>query len=165
MSNRIKNYFSALKKEGRVALVGYLTAGYPDMEKSEADIRLALSSGVDVLEIGVPFSDSTADGPVIQAAGHTALSAGVTLEKILDMVSRIRRDFKDKPMILFSYANPLFSYGYEKLCDDATLAGIDGMLVVDMPFENPAGFKAAGIAGACLIPLIAPTTPGKGEKS
>ena len=157
--NRIDQTFQELKKAGRKGFVGYLTAGDPDMAGSEANIRVALQSGLDVLEIGVPFSDPTADGPVIQAAGQRALAAGTTVRGILDMVRRLRRDFR-QPIVLFGYANPFFSYGYEKLCADAAAAGVDGLLVVDLPFEEWGELKPhAEKSGLHLIPLIAPTTP------
>lgn len=160
MSNRIKKCFASLEKRGHKAFVAYLTAGYPDMERSEADIRTALRCGVDVLEAGVPFSDPTADGPVIQAAGKKALESGANLRKILAMLARVRADYEDRPIILFSYANPLFAYGYENLCADAAEAGVDGVLVVDMPFEESGKFrKMLKSRGLVFVPLIAPTTP------
>jgi tryptophan synthase alpha chain len=109
--NRIESFFQSCKESGKKALVGYLTAGDPDMERSEANVRAALTHGVDVLELGVPFSDPTADGPTIQAASHRALAAGATLTKVLDMVRRLRADF-DQPIVHIGYFNPQFSYGY-----------------------------------------------------
>ncbi len=156
--NRITQKFEEIRGAGRKALVGYLTAGDPDMKKSERDMRAALRSGVDIMEIGVPFSDPTADGPTIQAAGQRALRAGATLRSILAMVKRIRKDFEN-PMVLFSYANPLFAYGYERLCADAAAAGVDALLVVDIPFEESGELRGfAEQHDLFLIPLIAPTT-------
>ncbi len=157
--NRITRTFDSIKAEGRQALVGFLSAGDPDMKRSERDIQTALKNGVDIMEIGVPFSDPTADGPTIQAAGQRALRAGANLREILAMVKRIRRKF-EHPIVLFSYANPLFAYGYERLCADAADAGVDAFLVVDMPFEESPELKvAAARYDLFLIPLIAPTTP------
>ncbi len=157
--NRITGMFEAAKKEGRKALVGYLTAGDPDLVASERAMRAALENGVDLLEIGVPFSDPTADGPAIQAAGARALKAGATLGGIIGMAGRLRAA-SEAPMILFSYANPLFHYGYERVADAALAAGVDGFLVVDMPFEESGEFEPILAArGLCLIPLVAPTTP------
>ncbi len=157
--NRITQKFGELKKAGRKGFVGFLTAGDPDLATSEANIRAALQGGVDVLELGVPFSDPTADGPVIQAAGQRALAAGATIEKILQMVRRIRADFA-QPIILFGYANPFFIYGHERLCVEAAAAGVDGLLVVDMPFEESDDLRGlVERKDLCLIPLIAPTTP------
>jgi len=156
--NRIAARFEELKKQGRKGLVGYLTAGDPDVETSERDIRAAISGGVDVLELGVPFSDPTSDGPTIQAAAHRALAAGMTLDKVFAMVRRLRSD-TDVPIVLFGYANPFFRRGYERTCRDAAAAGVDGMLVVDLPFEEAEELRAhMQPCGLCFIPLIAPTT-------
>jgi tryptophan synthase alpha chain len=139
--------------------VGYLTGGDPDVARSEAHVRDALANGLDVLEIGVPFSDPTADGPVIQAASRRALAAGVNIPAVLGLVRRLRRDL-EQPIVLFGYANPFFRYGYERLCADAAAAGADGLLVVDLPFEESAELRPhAERSGLFLIPLIAPTTP------
>ena len=135
MMNRIEEKFNTLKGEGRKGFVGYLTVGDPDIETSEKNIRTAIDCGVDILELGVPFSDPTADGPTIQAASLRALSAGMTLSGVFEMVKRLRADY-DTPIVLFGYANPLFKYGYEKACADAAAAGVDGMLIVDLPFEE-----------------------------
>jgi tryptophan synthase alpha chain len=157
--NRITARFEQLKKAGRKGLVGYLTAGDPNVETSEKNIRVALDNGVDVLELGVPFSDPTADGPTIQAAAYRALKAGMTLGKALDMVARLREDY-DTPIVLFGYANPFFRYGYEKISIDAARASVDGMLVVDMPFGSGDDLhRHLAHQGIHAIPLIAPTTP------
>ncbi len=157
--NRILATLAALKRKGRKALIGYLTAGDPDMETSERDLRTAIENGVDIVELGVPFSDPTADGPTIQAAGQRALRSGATLKKVLALARRLRRDCAT-PLILFSYANPLFRYGYEKICAAAAAAGIDGLLVVDLPFEEAAELRAhLKRNNLILIQLIAPTTP------
>lgn len=156
--DRITKKFNDLKASKSKALIGYLTAGDPDMARSESHMRDGLRNGIDILEIGVPFSDPTADGPTIQAAGQRALRSGATLRSILAMAKRLRKSF-DNPMVLFSYANPLFAYGYERLCSDAADSGIDALLVVDMPLEEAAELR--GIArknGLLWIPLIAPTT-------
>jgi len=156
--NRIKAKFDELKKQGRKALIGYLTAGDPDIRTSEKIMRAALTNGVDILEIGVPFSDPTADGPTIQAAGQRALKAGANLKRILNLAKNLRRSF-DNPFILFSYVNPLFSYGYEKICRDAVSCGIDGFLVVDLPFEESDELRRRMRRhGLTFIQLIAPTT-------
>jgi tryptophan synthase alpha chain len=157
--NRIENAFAALKKSGRKGLVGYLTAGDPDLDASERRLREALANGVDVLELGVPFSDPTADGPVIQAASRRALLAGMTVRLSLELVRRLRRDF-ETPVVLFGYANPFYRYGYEQLCRDAAAAGADGFLVVDMPHEVCGEMRRhTDAADLVLVPLIAPTTP------
>jgi len=157
--NRIEQEFAELKKTGRKGLVGYLTAGDPDLEQSNLDIRAAVENGLDLLELGVPFSDPTADGPTIQEASQRALAAGMDLEKVLGMVAALRKE-SDIPVVLFGYANPLFRYGYERICADAAEAGVDGLLIVDLPHEEIPELKSfADAQDLCLIPLVAPTTP------
>lgn len=157
--NRIEERFDALRASHRKGLVGYLTAGDPDLTQSEDHVRAALAGGLDLLELGVPFSDPTADGPTIQAASQRALQSGTTLSDVLDMVGRLRSDF-DTPIILFGYANLFFRYGYEEVCARAAEVGVDGMLVVDLPFEESDELlPMMERHDLCLIPLIAPTTP------
>ena len=157
--NRIEKTFAELKKTGRKGLVGYLTAGDPDLEQSELDVRAAVENGLDLLELGVPFSDPTADGPTIQEASRRALASGMDMEKVLAMVARLRKE-SEIPVVLFGYANPIFRYGYEKLCADAAAAGVDGLLIVDLPYEEIREVKRfADAKDLCLIPLVAPTTP------
>lgn len=157
--SRIEQTFLALKKQNRKALVGFLVAGDPDLERSERDCRAALENGVDVLELGVPFSDPTADGPVIQVAGQRSLAAGTTLPKVLEMARRLRKDTA-APIVLFGYVNPFFNYGYEALARDAAAAGVDAFLVVDLPYEESGEFRVhLDKAGLEFISLIAPTTP------
>lgn len=159
--NRIDDTFKRLKSEGRKGLVGFLTVGDPDLIQSEKDIRTALDAGVDVLELGVPFSDPTADGPTIQAASQRALKSGCTLENVLELVKRVRSDY-ETPIVLFGYANLLFHYGYELVCKDASDAGVDGMLVVDLPFEESSEIRQfMDPKGLRFISLVAPTTPEK----
>ena len=156
--NRLDHAFEEVKRHGRKALIGYLTAGDPDMATCERNVRQALRNGLDILELGVPFSDPTADGPTIQAASQRARASGATVRHILDLVARLRGEFS-QPIVLFSYANPLFAYGYEKLCADAKASGVDGLLVVDMPFEESGELRPhAERSDLCLIPLVAPTT-------
>jgi tryptophan synthase alpha chain len=156
--NRLTFTFDQLAKQKRRALVGYLTAGDPDAATSLAVLRAAAGAGLDVLELGVPFSDPTADGPVIQAAAGRALKSGMTLGGVLDIARQVRAG-SDVPIVLFSYYNPLLRYGLDRLASDALAAGVDGLLVVDLPPEE-AGELAAAIAGRDLplIRLLAPTT-------
>jgi tryptophan synthase alpha chain len=156
--NRITATFQRLAKKNRKALVGYLTAGDPNPETSFAILRSACAAGIDVLELGVPFSDPTADGPVIQEASARALRAGMTLTKTLDLAARLRAE-SDIPIMLFGYYNPLFKYGLERLAKAAHAAGIDGLLVVDLPPEEAAPLRAA-LAGTDIqiVFLVAPTT-------
>jgi len=157
--SRLAATFETLKHEGRKALVGYLTAGDPTPAVSLRNIRAALAAGIDILELGVPFSDPTADGPVIQAASQRALARGMTLGKTLAMVRTIRATHH-QPIILFGYANPFYRYGFQRLAADAAAAGADGILVVDIPFEESSELRDhLRRRGLCLVPLIAPTTP------
>lgn len=157
--SRIQQTFERLKKQNRKALVGFLMAGDPDLEISEKHCRQALENGVDVLELGVPFSDPTADGPVIQAAGRRGLAKGTTLDGVLKMAGRLRKDF-DTPIVIFGYANPFFSYGYDRLAKAAAGVGVDAFLVVDLPYEESDEFKIhLNKQGLDFITLIAPTTP------
>ncbi|OGD22888.1 MAG: tryptophan synthase subunit alpha [Candidatus Aminicenantes bacterium RBG_16_63_16] len=156
--SRFDDIFAALKQARRKGLVGYLTAGDPNFDESAADVREALAAGLDVLELGVPFSDPTADGPTIQAAGQRALAAGATVGRILDLARSVRAE-SAAPIVLFGYVNPFLAYGYDRLCADAKAAGVDGLLVVDLPFEETAELRVhADRHGLDLIPLIAPTT-------
>ena len=158
---RIEERFTALKKEGRKAFVAYLTAGDPDLEATEKLIPALEAAGVDIVEIGVPFSDPTADGPIIQAASQRALQKGATLKKILAMIVRLRR-FSGIPIVLFGYYNPILNYGPEKFAADAAASGVDGLLVVDLPHEEAEELRQySDPAGLDFITLIAPTTDPK----
>lgn len=155
---RIDGLFSALRKSGEKALVVYLTAGDPGMATSLEYISAAAEGGADIIEMGIPFSDPTADGPTIQAASARALAAGATVRGVLSLVSSFR-ERHDTPVVLFGYYNPIFRYGAGPFCRDAGRAGADGILVVDLPAEE-AGEMApsARRAGLNWIPLAAPTS-------
>jgi tryptophan synthase alpha chain len=155
---RIEKKFSELNKKGEKALVVYLTAGYPDLATSR-DLILALdAAGADVLELGVPFSDPTADGPAIQKASQEALQKGTTLARVLSLVRELRSS-TDMPMVLFSYYNPIFAFGNQRFAREAAEAGTDGVLVVDLPLEEAAELKKhTDPAGLDFISLVAPTT-------
>jgi len=156
--NRITNKFNELNEKGRIALVTYITAGDPSLKVTE-DIVLKLEeSGADIIELGVPFSDPMADGPVIQLASERALESGTTLHDVLNSVRNIRK-VSEVPIILFGYYNPFFSYGLEKFAKDAVEAGVDGVLVVDLPPEEALEFKVhTDTAGLNLVFLLAPTS-------
>lgn len=156
--NRITATFQRLAAANRKALVTYLTAGDPDPETSFAILRAACDAGLDILELGIPFSDPTADGPVIQEASQRALKAGMTLTKTLELAARLRKEV-ETPILLFGYYNPLFKFGLERLAQAAQAAGVDGLLVVDLPPEEAGPLKAA-LAGTniSLVFLVAPTT-------
>lgn len=160
--NRIDEKFAALKRAGRKAFIAYITAGDPGMRQTE-EIALALEeSGVDILEIGVPFSDPTADGPIIQEASQRALKKGTTLAGILDMIEGLRRK-SEIPIVLFSYYNPIFSFGVEAFAHRSSRAGVDGVLVVDLPWEESAELtRVTDPLGIKFIYLIAPTS-GEGR--
>jgi tryptophan synthase alpha chain len=155
---RIQDKLNRLKHQGEKALVIYLTAGDPTFDDTREIIRSLDRAGVDILEIGVPFSDPTADGPVIQAASQRALKQGATLANILDLTENIRR-FSDIPIVLFGYYNPIFIYGCHSFARRAKDAGVDGILVVDLPFEESGELrKYTDACGLDFISLIAPTT-------
>ena len=149
---------STLKEQGKKALVTFITAGDPNLETSEKIVHTLIESGVDMIELGFPFSDPMADGPTIQLASERALKSGATLPGILDMVARIRQH-SNTPIILMGYFNPIFCYGLEAFARDAAAAGVDGLLLVDLPPEEAGELhpflKDAKID---LITLLAPTT-------
>lgn len=155
---RIETRFNELSKRGEKALVVYLTAGDPSLPKTEELILALDAAGVDILEIGVPFSDPTADGPIIQAASQRALKGGVTLHGILDMIERVRKTSKI-PIVLFGYYNPIFIYGNERFAKRAKTSGVDGILIVDLPPEESAELRQyTDRVGIDFISLIAPTS-------
>lgn len=155
---RIAETFGRCAEQGRAALVGYLTAFDPDRETSLARLRTALSAGVDVLELGVPFSDPTADGSTVQEAMVRARAAGATLHGVLELAAQLRTE-SSAPFILFSYANPLLRLG-DRLGPMLRDAGIDGVLVVDLPAEHAAELRdPLHAVGLGWVGLVAPTTP------
>ena len=156
--NRITAAFQRLAAAKKKALVGYLTAGDPNPETSFAILRAAVTAGIDVLELGVPFSDPTADGPVIQEASQRALKSGMNLTKTIDFAARLRRE-SDIPIMLFGYYNPLFKYGLDRLAKAASAAGVDGLLVVDLPPEETGPLRTT-LKGTDIqiVFLVAPTT-------
>jgi tryptophan synthase alpha chain len=155
---RIENRFRTLQQKREKALVVYLTAGDPSLETTLEMICALDSAGVDIIELGVPFSDPTADGPIIQAASQRALKGGTTLDGVLDLVAEVRK-VSQIPVVLFGYYNPIFSYGNEKFSTKAARVGIDGILVVDLPFEESSELRRfTEPHGIHFISLIAPTT-------
>lgn len=157
--NRIDAAFERLARQGEKALVGFVTAGDPDPTMSLRIIAAMCAAGLDLLELGVPFSDPSADGPVIQRSSGRALAAGVGLAQVLEMVAALRRETRI-PMVVFSYYNPILAYGAAAFHRDACSAGADGLLVVDLPPEESA--ELTGLwpdNGLCLIRLTSPTTP------
>ena len=156
--SRLAKTFDRLRAERRAGLVTYVTAGDPDLERT-AGILVALDrAGADVVELGVPFSDPLADGPVIQRATERALAAGTTLSDVLELVARLRPSLR-MPVVIFSYANPILRIGAERFADLARDAGVDGVLVLDLPIEEAGDFRAMlGARGIDTILLLSPTT-------
>jgi tryptophan synthase alpha chain len=156
--SRIEQRFARLRERGNKGLIAYLTAGDPSLAATEELCLAFARAGVDIIEIGMPFSDPTADGPVIQAAAQRALKKGVTLEAVLSMIAGIRKK-SEVPIVLFGYYNPLFIYGIEKFALRAREVEVDGILVVDLPYEeSPELRRYTDACGIDFINLIAPTT-------
>lgn len=157
MSN-IASTFASLRSSGRKAFIPFVSAGDPDLGTSKEIVLALANSGADIIELGVPFSDPMADGPTIQASSMRALANGVHLGSIMEMVREIRKTIQT-PIVLFSYLNPLFRYGFERLAVDAADAGIDGVLVTDAIDEEAAYLSSILNAHAIdLISLVAPTS-------
>jgi tryptophan synthase alpha chain len=157
--DRIARRFAALRQQGRAGLVAYLTAGDPDRETSRTLFRGLPDAGADLIEIGMPFSDPMADGPAIQAGGQRALRAGMNLSGTLALVRALRRDDDATPIVLMGYYNPIYRYGAEAFVRDAVLAGIDGVIVVDLPPEEDAELAdPARAAGLAFVRLATPTS-------
>lgn len=157
--NRIEKKFNALKKSKKKALIFFLTAGDPSLKATEDLVPALEKEGADLIELGVPFSDPLADGPVIQAASNRSLKHGTNLEKILSTVRRIREK-SEIPLLLMSYLNPVFSYGLERFAREAKAAGVDGLIVPDLPPEEGRDIQAVMKKyGIDLVYLLAPTTP------
>ncbi|HEY5081353.1 MAG TPA: tryptophan synthase subunit alpha [Bauldia sp.] len=160
--SRIDRRFAVLKQEGRPALVTFTTAGDPDHETSLAIIKALPKAGADLIEIGMPFSDPMADGPAIQASGQRALKGGATLKKTLAMVRDFRAGDGDTPVILMGYYNPIYSYGNTRFLDEARAAGVDGLIIVDLPPEADDELCLPAIErGLNFIRLATPTTDDK----
>jgi tryptophan synthase alpha chain len=159
MSTRIDRRFAALAQECRAALVTYLMGGDPDPQTSLEVLRVLPQAGADVIELGIPFTDPMADGPSIQAAGLRGLKAGMTLKKVLGLVRAFRERDDTTPLILMGYYNPVYVYGVERFLDDAKSAGVDGLIVVDLPPEEDAELCIPALAaGLNFIRLATPTT-------
>ena len=155
---RIARRFAALKAEGRAGLVAFLTAGDPDRETSLALVRGLPGAGADLIEIGMPFTDPMADGPAIQAASLRALAAGMTLSGTLDLVRAFRTGDAETPVILMGYFNPIYRYGVARFLTDAKTAGVDGLIVVDLPPEEDEELCLPALAaGISFIRLATPT--------
>lgn len=157
--SRVEARFAALKREGRAGLVTFVTAGDPDAETSWEILKGLPAAGADVIEIGMPFSDPMADGPAIQASSLRALKAGATLAKTLELVRRFRREDGETPVILMGYYNPIYSLGPQRFLEEAVAAGVDGLIIVDLPPEEDEELCLPAVAaGLHWIRLATPTT-------
>jgi len=162
MTTRIDTRFAALKAEGRAALVTFTMAGDPDYATALAIAKALPKAGADVIEIGMPFTDPMADGPAIQAAGVRALAAGQNMIKTLQLVREFRKDDGATPIILMGYYNPIYIYGVDKFLVDAKVAGVDGLIVVDLPPEEDEELCLPALkAGLNFVRLATPTTDDK----
>ncbi len=156
--SHLRDTFARLREQKTPGLVTYVTAGDPDLDRTAGVLRAIDRAGADVLEVGVPFSDPLADGPVIQRATERALASGTTLSGVLDLVRSIRADIR-APIVIFSYANPILRLGAERFADRAREAGIDGVLILDLPIEEAADVRDMLVArGIDTILLLSPTT-------
>src|SRR3954468_5263978 len=162
MATRIDRRFAELKTEGRAALVTFLTAGDPDPETSLALVRALPAAGADVIELGMPFTDPMADGPAIQLSSQRALKAGQTLKKTLELVRAFRGSDDTTPLVLMGYYNPIYIYGVDRFLRDAKSAGVDGLIIVDLPPEEDEELCLPALkAGLNFIRLATPTTDDK----
>jgi tryptophan synthase alpha chain len=157
--NRIESCFAALHERGEVALIPFIMAGDPDMTHTRAFLLAAQEAGADLIELGMPFSDPTSDGPVLQRSAQRALAQNVSLPRVLELVHELRQHSLTVPVVLFGYYNPIFRYGPERFARDAAQAGVDGVLVVDLPPEEAGELRRhTDEAGVEIIHLLAPTS-------
>ncbi len=157
--SRIKKTFEKLKQANKTALVTFAMAGDPNIETSLEVLKALPDAGADIIEIGMPFTDPAADGLTIQLAGQRALRAGVNMYHTFDMVQEFRKNNDNTPIILMGYANPVFTYGFESFAKDASAAGVDGLIIVDLPPEEDAPLrKYSEQYGIDIIRLVTPTT-------
>ena len=162
MTSRIDTCFAALAEEGRPAFVTFVMAGDPDHDTALSIARALPAAGADIIELGMPFSDPMADGPAIQKAGLRALRAGESLKKTLDLVRDFRKGDDTTPIVLMGYFNPIYIYGVERFVPDALAAGVDGLIVVDLPPEMDDELCLPALkAGLAFIRLATPTTDDK----
>ncbi len=158
-SGRIEATFARLKAEGRTGLVAFLTVGYPEIESTLRFVPALIEGGADIIELGVPFSDPLAEGPTIQRSSYHALQKGVTAAKCLEAAAELRSAGVDAPLVLMGYYNPILAYGLEAFARDAAAAGVDGLIVVDLPAEESGPLRDASLANNLrLVYLLAPTS-------
>jgi len=156
---RISETMTRVQAEGRLALIAYVTCGFPDAESTPAIVRALVQGGADIVELGVPFSDPVADGATIQKASFRALEAGMTLPRCFDVAAEIRRSEKDVPLVLMTYANPILAFGEAEFVEKAATVGVDGLIVVDLPPEEGTELREfCRASGIDNILLVAPTS-------
>jgi len=155
--SKIRDRFEKAKKENRAVLIPYLTAGFPSLKESKEIFEVLAEDGADIIEIGIPFSDPIADGPTIQRASEIALAQGVTTEDIFDLI-RDLRESTDVPLVIMTYYNLFYKYGLKKFADDASAAGLDGVIIPDLPPEEAGDWLAAAEGKLETIFLLAPTS-------
>ena len=164
MNNRIEKVFAELKSNGQKALIAFITGGDPDIETTESLILAMEDAGVDIIEIGIPFSDPVAEGEVIQEADARALAGGCTVDKLFGMVKKLREK-SDIPLLFMTYANPVYSYGKERFMKNCMESGIDGIIIPDVPFEEKGEFEdECNRYDIRLISLVAPTSGERAER-
>lgn len=157
--SRIEKCFATLKQQKRGVFIPYLEAHDPDYQTSLQLLKAMPEAGADIIEVGMPFSDPMADGPTVQEAAIRALKSGANMKKTLQMVTEFRADNQHTPIVLMGYTNPIEYYGYEKFCHDAAKAGVDGLIIVDMPPEEIENIKPYAVQNQIdIIYLVAPTT-------
>ncbi|HEY1876965.1 MAG TPA: tryptophan synthase subunit alpha [Rhizomicrobium sp.] len=157
--SRLARKFAALRREGLSAFVPFITAGDPDMETSFAILEKLPAAGADVIELGMPFTDPMADGPAVQASSLRALKSGATMAKVLKMVEKFRKMDRDTPLVLMGYYNPIHAYGTARFARDVAAAGVDGLIVVDLPVEEDEVLRVPALAqGVDLVRFVTPTT-------
>lgn len=158
--NRIEKRLKELEKENKKAFITYMTAGLPDIEKTGEIIRIQAEAGIDIVELGIPFSDPTADGPVIQDASYKSIQKGTNLKKTFELVNEIRKDC-EVPIIFMLYYNTILYYGVEKFINKCIECGVDGMIIPDLPYEETFEIKEFidKVENApYLIPLVSPVS-------
>ena len=157
--DRIKESFAAIQQEGRTGLIMFLTAGFPDRQATLELVPALVAAGADIIELGVPFSDPLAEGPVIQESSFLALQQDITLADCFEMVEELRDKVPDTPLVLMGYYNPIYSYGLEKFAKRAQETGVDGLIAVDLPHSESAPLvEQCAAHGIHMIPLLAPTS-------
>ncbi len=157
--SRLQSTFEALSSQNRAAFVTFVTAGDPDYSTSLDILKGLPGAGADIIELGMPFTDPSADGPAIDKAAQRAIAAGASMKNTLQMVTEFRKENAETPIVLMGYFNPIFAYGIELFCADAGVAGVDGLIIVDLPPEEDAELlEPANTAGIDVIRLATPTS-------